>query len=166
MILSDTVVQAMDHWLAKFPADQRRSAVVGSLLAAQKDNGGWLSEEVMQAVADYLEITLTEVYEVATFYDMFFLNPVGKHKIAVCTNISCMLRGSEELVKALEDYLGVKLGETTADGQFSIQEVECLATCANAPVCQINDGKIHRDVTPDKIVEMLQWLQQGDRNVE
>lgn len=161
--LSDAVKKEIDHWLTKYPPDQRRSAVVSALLAAQTQNEGWLSEPVMNAVADYLAIPRIEVYEVATFYDMYNLKPVGKHKIAVCTNLSCQLRGSEKIVAHLKKRLGAGLGETTSDGQFTLQEVECLAACGGAPMCQVNDQAYHENLTPEKMDEIINSLMsEGD----
>jgi len=158
--LSNRVKTEIDHWLKKFPSDQRRSAVVAALLSAQQENGGWLSEELMESVAQYLHISRIEVFEVATFYDMYELKPIGRHKIGVCTNISCQLRGSSEIVAALEQRLGVCLGETTADGQFSLRETECLGACAHAPVCQLDNDTYHEDLTREKIVALVDRLTQ------
>lgn len=161
--LSDAVKKEIDHWLTKYPKDQRRSAVVSSLLAAQIQNSGWLSEPVMNAVADYLAIPRIEVYEVATFYDMYNLRPVGRHKIAVCTNLSCQLRGSEKITAHLKSRLGIGLGETTEDGRFTLREVECMAACGGAPMCQVNDKEYHEHLTPEKMDEIIDTLQkEGD----
>ncbi len=159
--LSSEVTQEIDHWLTKFPADQKRSAVVAGLLKAQEDNGGWLSEGVMQAVASYLGLAQIEVYEVATFYDMFELKPIGQHKIGLCTNISCQLRGSDEIAAAMQAKLGVGLGETTPDGRFTLRETECLGACANAPVCQVDDKQYHEDLTVESMQALLDELAQG-----
>lgn len=156
--LSDNTKKQIDHWLTKYPADQRRSALVASLLFAQEQNGGWLSEAAMNAVADYLKIPRIEAYEVATFYDQYNLKPIGKHKIAVCTNVSCMLRGAENIVNYLEKRLHIKMGETTADGKFTLREVECLAACGGAPVCQMDDKQYHENLTPEKIDKLLNEL--------
>jgi NADH-quinone oxidoreductase subunit E len=156
--LSQETKQHIDHWLTKYPADQRRSAVVASLLAVQKQNGGHLTDEAMNAVADYLQIPHIEAYEVATFYDMYNLKPIGKNKIAVCTNISCMLRGSDEIVDHLEKRLNIKVGETTADGKFTLCEVECMAACAGAPMCQVNDKEYIENLTQNKIDALLEKL--------
>lgn len=157
-VLSEKVKSEIDHWLTKFPSNQRRSAVVASLLCAQAENGGWLSDEIMEAIASYLEIPKIEVFEVATFYDMYELKPIGKYKIGVCTNISCHLRGSAEIVDELSSRLGVKLGETTQDGLFTLRETECLGACANAPVCQVNDNLYHEDLTREKISQLVDQL--------
>jgi len=156
--LSDNTKKQIDYWLKKYPADQRRSAVVASLLLAQEQNDGHLSEAAMKAVSDYLKISPIEVYEVATFYDQYNLKPIGKHKICVCTNISCMLRGSERIVNYLEDRLKIKMGETTSDGKFTLQEVECMAACGGAPMCQVDDKNYHENLTPEKMGRLLDDL--------
>ncbi len=160
MQLSDSVKTEIDHWLLKFPGDQRRSAVVAALLCAQEENGGWISDEVMDAVAAYLKITRIEVLEVATFYDMYELKPIGRHKIGVCTNISCLLRGSDEVVSTLKERLGVDLGQTTEDGRFTLRETECLGACANAPVCQLDNDQYHENLTRDKVLALVDRLEQ------
>lgn len=157
--LSEETKKTIDHWLTKYPADQRRSAVVASLLAAQEQNDGHLSEDVMNAVADYLRIPHVEAYEVATFYDMYNLKPIGKHKICVCTNISCMLRGSDKIMDYLKDRLGIAPNETTQDGKFTLREVECMAACCGAPMCQIDDKKYHENLTPEKMGKILDELE-------
>lgn len=148
----------MDNWLSKYPIDQRRSAVIGSLHAAQDQNGGWLSKEIMQAVAQYLEIPAIWVYEAASFYSMFFTKPCGKHKVSICTNISCMLNGAEDIVAHTEEKLGIKLGETTEDGRITlVKEEECVAACVGAPVLLV-DGHYHENLTPDKIDGLIDGL--------
>jgi NADH-quinone oxidoreductase subunit E len=123
-----------------------------------QEERGWLSNEMMDAVADYLDMEPISVYEVATFYSMYDLKPAGRHKISVCTNISCMLRGSAELMAYLERKLGIKRGETTADGKFVLKEVECLAACGGAPMCLI--GKTyHENLTPEKVDAILASLE-------
>ncbi|MDP1573870.1 MAG: NAD(P)H-dependent oxidoreductase subunit E [Coxiellaceae bacterium] len=156
--LSQETKKTIDHWLTKYPADQRRSAVVASLLEGQKQNNDFLSEEVMNAVADYLQIPRIEAYEVATFYDMYNLTPIGKHKICVCTNISCMLRGSDKIMDYLKDRLKIDVNETTADGKFTLREVECMAACCGAPMCQIDDKKYHENLTPEKMGQLIDDL--------
>jgi len=160
MQLSQEVTNEIEAWLKKFPEDQKRSAVVAALLKAQEVNGGWLSEEIMNAVAVYLELPAIAVYEVATFYDMFELKPIGQHKVGFCTNISCALRGSSAVVSAAEKHLGIKIGETTEDGLFTLRETECLGACANAPVCQVSDKAFHEDLTPESIIALLESLKQ------
>src|SRR3989338_8862369 len=156
--LSKETKQHIDHWLTKYPADQRRSAVVASLLAAQEQNGGYLTNEAVNVVADYLRIPHIEAYEVATFYDMYNLKPMGKHKIAVCTNISCMLRGSDDIVAYLKKRLKIDLGETTSDGKITLREVECMAACGGAPMCQVDDKEYIENLTPEKMAEIIDEL--------
>lgn len=147
----------IDRWLAKYPPDQKQSAVMAALMIAQEANGGWLTTELMDAVADYLAMPAIAVYEVATFYSMYELAPVGRHKLCVCTNISCMLGGSEELVAHLQNKLGIELGQTRPDKQFTLKPVECLGACGNAPVIQIGPT-YHENLTPAKIDEILTGL--------
>ena len=156
-ILSANARQVIDTWVAKYPPEQKQSAVLSALHVAQDENGGWLSQELMDAVADYLEMPRIAVYEVATFYDMYDLKPVGRHKIKVCTNIACMLRGSDDVVKHVQEKLGIKFGETTKDGKFVLKEVECLAACKGAPMMQV-DKSYHEDLTPEKIDKILDEL--------
>jgi len=160
-IIAEPVTAEIDRWLEKYPPEQKRSALVTALLLVQEQNDGWLSEEAMKAVANYLELPDIAVYEVATFYDMYNLKPIGKHKIAVCTNISCLLRGSDEIVACLKKRLGVDLNETTSDGQFTLRETECLAACAGAPMCQVDDKEYHEDLTPEKMLAIIDELEQG-----
>lgn len=157
-ILSEQTKQHIDHWLTKYPADQRRSAVVAALLAAQAQNHGHLTDDAMNAVADYLKIPHIEAYEVATFYDMFNLKPIGKHKICVCTNISCMLRGADDMVEHFKKRLKIGLNETTADGKFTLREAECMAACCGAPMCQVNDKEYYENLTFEKIDALLKKL--------
>jgi NADH-quinone oxidoreductase subunit E len=156
-LLTEKTKSIIDEWLKKYPADKKRSAILTALHATQAQNEGWLSKELMQAVADYLEIPHIQVYEVATFYDMYDLKPCGKNKIRVCTNVSCMLRGSDKIVEQLEKSLNVKCGDSTSDGQFKLVEAECLAACVDAPVLQINT-KYYRQLTPEKVKAILaEW---------
>jgi NADH-quinone oxidoreductase subunit E len=155
--LSVNVRQQIDHWVQKYPPDQKQSAVIAALTLVQAENGGWLKKEDMDAVAAYLGMPKIAVYEVATFYSMFELKPVGKYKISVCTNVSCLLCGCEKIVEYLEKKLSIKMGETTADGKFTLKSVECLAACAGAPMMQI--GSIYyENLTPQKIDEILATL--------
>ncbi len=153
-ILSEESRAAIDRWLAKYPTDQKQSAVMGALMVVQEDNGGWLTTELMDAVADYLEMSPIAVYEIATFYSMYELKPVGQHKLCVCTNVSCMLRGSEDIVTHLEKKLGIQFGETTPDKKFTLKEVECLGACGGAPMMQIG-REYHENLTPEKVDEIL-----------
>ncbi|MBL4621616.1 MAG: NADH-quinone oxidoreductase subunit NuoE [Immundisolibacteraceae bacterium] len=161
-VLSDHVRQEMDHWLSKFPADKKKSAVIASLSAAQHENNGFLTVPLMDAVAEYLELAPIAVYEVATFYSMLETEPVGRHCIAICTNISCMLRGADELLAYVEHKIDTKLGESSADGKYFLKpEEECLAGCAGAPMMQVNH-KYYENLDPigepaaiDQILESL-----------
>ncbi len=153
-----SVKAEIDKWIARYPVDQKRSAVIPALHAVQRSNGGWLTTELMDVVADYLEMPHIAVYEVGTFYSMFMHEPTGRHKINVCTNISCMLCGSDEVVSHLQKRLGIKLGETTSDNKFTLCEVECLAACGGAPMMQI-DRAYHENLTPEKIDEILDGME-------
>ena len=139
-LIDDSSRKEIDIWVAKYPADQKQSAVMTALRMVQDQHGGWLTTELMDAVALYLEMDKIQVYEVATFYSMYEHKPVGKHKICVCTNISCMSCGSGEIVEHLEDKLEIKMGETTEDKLFTLKEVECLGACSGAPMLQIGEN--------------------------
>jgi NADH-quinone oxidoreductase subunit E len=156
--LSEHVREEIDHWVAKFPEDRKRSAIIGSLHAVQHENHGYLTAELMDAVADYLGLPNIQVYEVASFYSMFETKPVGRHHVSICTNISCMLRGSKEIVDHVESKLGIKTGESTADGRIYLKrEEECLAACTGAPMLMV-DHVYHENLTPaavDKILDEL-----------
>ncbi|HET8699216.1 MAG TPA: NAD(P)H-dependent oxidoreductase subunit E [Gammaproteobacteria bacterium] len=153
--LSAHVREEIDHWVAKFPPGRQRSAIIGALHAAQHENHGYLTPEIMIAVAEYLELPPIQVFEVATFYSMFETKPVGRHSISVCTNISCMLRGADDIVKHVEQKLGIKTGESTKDGKFYLkQEEECLAACCGAPMMMI-DHVYYENLTPKKVDEVL-----------
>lgn len=147
----------IDRWLAKYPPDRKQSAVMAALRIVQEQNGGWLTTELMDAIAVYLEMPAIAVYEVATFYSMYELKPVGRHKICICTNVSCMLRGSDKIVAHLREKLGIRFGETTADGKFTLKEVECLAACGGAPMIQIG-REYYENLTPERIDEILATL--------
>ena len=155
--LSSDLKAHIDHWCEKFPSDQRRSAVVAALLQAQEENHGYLTGELMNAIAAYLGIPPIEVFEVATFYDMFEFEPVG-NKISVCTNVSCMLRGVDALLAHVEEKLGIKIGQTTDDKKFTLERVECLAACDIAPVCQINNKEQIGHLTPEKMDQLIDQL--------
>jgi NADH-quinone oxidoreductase subunit E len=147
----------IDQWVAKYPADQKQSAVMAALRIAQEHNAGSLTTELMDAIAAYLDMEPVAVYEVATFYSMYELEAVGRHKLCVCTNISCLLRGSDEVVDHLQARLGIKLGETTVDGRFTLKEVECLGACVNAPVLQLG-RHYHERLTPETLDKLLDSL--------
>jgi len=148
----------IDHWVAKFPPEHKRSALIQALLAAQEQNGGWVDSEMIEAVADYLEMPPVWAYEVVSFYSMFDNKPVGKHKVNICTNISCWLNGAEDIVSHVENKLGVKMGQTTADNRITlIVEEECLAACCGAPMMVV-DGHYHENLDTDKIDQILDGL--------
>jgi NADH-quinone oxidoreductase subunit E len=152
--LSAHVREEIDHWRAKFPADRQRSAVIAALHAVQHEQGH-LSQESMDAVAGYLGLPPIQVYEVASFYSMFETRPCGRHHISVCTNISCMLCGGEDILSHLEKRLGIKVGESTADGRFYLkQEEECLAACNGAPMMMVNHVYFEH-LTPAKVDQIL-----------
>jgi len=156
-LLSDESRADIDRWIAKYPPEQKQSAVMAALRIAQEQNGGWLTNDLINAVAAYLEMETIAAYEVASFYSMYELKPVGRHKICVCTNISCMLCGSDDVVSHLENRLGIKLGETTEDSRFTLKEVECLGACVNAPMFQIGRD-YYENLTPEKIDSILDGL--------
>jgi NADH-quinone oxidoreductase subunit E len=158
-ILTDHVREEIDRWTSRFPEERKRSAVIGALHAVQHENEGYLTAELMNGVADYLDLPTIQVYEVATFYSMFQTKPVGRHNVAICTNVSCMLRGAEELVEHVEGKLGIKLGESTEDGRIYLKcEEECLAACCGAPMMMV-DHKYHENLTAEKVDEILDGLE-------
>ena len=146
--------------LAKYPDVRQQSAVMPLLDLAQRQCGGWLPRVAMDVVADMLSMPRIKAYEVATFYSMYNLKPVGKHFVQVCTTTPCWLVGSEGIVDACKNHLGIGLGETSADGKFTLIEVECLGACVNAPMAQINDD-YYEDLTPENTVTLLQALADG-----
>lgn len=158
-LLSEHTRHEIDLWLAKFPPDRRRSAVLAALREAQHQNHGWLSTDIMDAVADYLGLPPIQVYEVASFYSMFETKPCGRIHVSVCTNISCMLRGADDIVAHVEKKLGIKTGESTPDGKFFLKrEEECLAACNNAPMMMV-DHVYHENLTPEKVDQVLDAVQ-------
>ncbi|TDJ30424.1 MAG: NAD(P)H-dependent oxidoreductase subunit E [Gammaproteobacteria bacterium] len=157
--LSEHVREEIDHWVRKFPEGRQRSAVIGALHAVQHENQGYLTPELMDSVAEYLDLPPIQVYEIATFYSLLETEPVGRYRISVCTNISCMLRGSGEIVEHLEKKLGIKTGESTEDGKFYLnREEECLAACCGAPMMMV-DHDYHENLTPAKVDAVLEKLE-------
>lgn len=146
---------------ARYPAERKASATIALLDLAQRQNDGWLSPAAIEFVAAYLEIAPIRVYEVASFYSMFNMQPVGKHFIQVCRTTPCWLRGSDGITEACKKKLGVGLREVTEDGLFSVIEVECLGACANAPMVQINDH-YYEDLTPERMAEIIDELRSGE----
>lgn len=157
MLLSPDSMAMIDRALAKYPPDQRQSAVMAALTIAQ-DEKGWLSTETMDFVAGYIGMPPVAVYEVATFYGMYDLKPVGRHKITLCTNLPCALSGATEAADHLKAKLGIDFGETTPDGAFTLKEGECLGACGDAPVCLHNGKKMLSFMTPDKLDALIQEL--------
>lgn len=147
-------IKEIDRWIAKYPKNEKQSAVMSALMVVQEEQG-YLTKEMMDAVAVYLDMPSIAVYEVATFYTMYEHEPIGRHLVNVCTNISCKLRNSAAVVEHLEKKLAIKLGETTEDGLFTLRAVECLGACVNAPMMQV-DKDYHENLTPDKIDAVLE----------
>ena len=148
----------IDHWVAKFPPDRKRSALIQGLWAAQEQNGGHLTDALITAVTQYLGLPPVWGYEVATFYSMFETNPVGRHNVAICTNISCWLNGAEDIVRHCEAKYGIKLGESSKDGRVYLKkEEECLAACCGAPMMVVN-GHYHEKLTIEKVDRILDEL--------
>ena len=158
--LTENIKEKIDSWVAKFPVGKQRSAIIGSLHAVQEHNQGYLTPELMDAVANYLNLPHIYIYEVATFYSMFQTEPVGRNEIAICTNISCMLSGSDLIVQHIEDRLNIKLGESTKDGNiFLKKEEECLAACTGAPMMMVNHQYIE-NLNIEKANKILDELEQ------
>lgn len=151
-----------DEIIKHYPEGRQASAVLPLLDLAQRQNGNWLSREAMDYVASYLSLAPIRVYEVASFYTMFNLKPVGQNFIQVCRTTPCMLRGAEDITKTCQKELGIGLGETTADGKFTLVEVECLGACVNAPMVQINDD-YYEDLTPEHMKDMIVSLSKGEK---
>ena len=156
--LNDETRAHIDHWLAKFPPERKRSALLQGLMAAQEQNGGWLDDAMIAAVAKYLELPPVWAYEVASFYHMYNLAPVGKHKLTLCTCLPCGLQGSLDAADHLRDRLGIDFNETTPDGRFTLKEGECMGACAMAPVLLVNDKKMHDYMSNDKLDALLAEL--------
>ena len=157
-LLSGHTREEIDHWVAKFPPGRQRSAVLSALRAAQEQNHGFLSLELMDAVADYLQLPPIQIYEVASFYSMFETRPCGRHHVSVCTNISCMLRGGEDIEAHVERKLGISSGQSTPDGRiFLKREEECLAACTGAPMMMV-DHVYYEHLTPETVDQILDAL--------
>ena len=158
-MLTEETRKTIDHWVAKFPQDKTRSALIQALIAAQEQNGGWITSELTEAVADYLDLPPVWAHEVVSFYSMFFTEPVGRHKVNICTNISCWLNGAEDLVAHAEKKLGVKLGGTTEDGRITlVREEECMAGCCGAPMAVV-DGHYKERLDIEKLDALLDGLE-------
>jgi NADH-quinone oxidoreductase subunit E len=156
--LSPHACEVIDAALTKYPPEQMRSAVLAALHEVQHENKGYLTEALMDAVADYLHMARIAVYEVASFYSMFETTPVGHHSVSICTNVSCMLNGSDAIVAYVENSLGIKIGESTDDGRIYLKrEEECLAACCGAPMMMV-DHIYHEDLTAEKVDAILAEL--------
>jgi NADH-quinone oxidoreductase subunit E len=161
-LLPKNITNTIDHWIQKFPQGKQRSAIIAALHAVQHHNKGFLTNDLLNQVADYIDVPKMNVYEVATFYSMFQTKPVGKHEIAVCNNISCMLRGSNEIIDHLEKKLSIGLGESTPDGNiFLKKEEECLAACTGAPMMMVDHIYIE-NLTIKKVDEILERLKKSN----
>jgi NADH-quinone oxidoreductase subunit E len=157
--LSAHVRDEIEQWKTRFPEDRQRSAVISALHAIQHENKGFVTAEQMNAIAAFLELPTIQVYEVATFYSMFQTKEVGRNEVAICTNVSCMLRGADDLVDHVEKRLGVKLGESTEDGKvFLKREEECIAACCGAPAMMVNH-KYYENLTMEMVNEILDGLE-------
>lgn len=152
--------QQIDIILQRYPAGRQASAILPLLDLAQRQSGGWLPQAAIETVAALLQMPAIRAHEVASFYTMFNLAPVGKHHIQLCRTTPCWLRGSEEIQSVCESHLGIKPGEVTPDGKFSLVEVECLGACVNAPMAQINDD-YYENLTPESMKSILQNLAIG-----
>jgi NADH-quinone oxidoreductase subunit E len=157
MLLTEQAYKKIDRELAKFPADQRQSAVMAALAIAQ-DEKGWLAPEVMQDIADYIGMPAIAVQEVATFYNMYNLKPLGKQKITICTNLPCALSGGEKAAHYLKEKLGIDYRETTADGSVTLMEGECMGACGDAPVLLVNNKRMCSHMSNEKIDALLEEL--------
>lgn len=158
-ILSPHVRDEIDRWKARFPEGRQCSAVIGALHAAQHENEGYLTRELMEAVAAYLDLPAIQVFEVASFYSMFETRPVGRHSVSVCTNVSCMLCGGEQILSHIEKKLGIRVGESTPDGRIYLKrEEECLAACTGAPMMMV-DHKYYENLTTLTVDEILDGLE-------
>lgn len=161
--LSEAIRKHIDQWLLRYPPNCKQSGVFEALRIVQEDNNGFLTTELMDAVADYLSIPKISVYEVATFYSLYHLNPVGKHVIDVCTNISCSLNGADKILEHIQKRLGVNVHGTSEDDAWTLREVECLGACTTAPVCQIGK-KYYESLTIEKVDAILDQLKNQNTN--
>ena len=159
-LLNEHTRHEIDEWIARFPTGRQRSAVLSALRFTQEQNNGFLTPELMDGVAEYLRLPSIQVYEVASFYSMFETRPAGRVHVSVCTNISCMLCGSDRIVEAVEKHLGIKTGESTPDGKFFLKrEEECLAACCGAPMMMV-DHVYHENLTPKAVDEVLEAVKE------
>lgn len=159
-MLSAESIEKIEYELSKYPQDRRQAAVMSALRIVQMERG-WLSKESISEVAKYLRIPEIAALEVATFYNMYDLEPVGAYKITICTNISCMLRGSDDIVEHLQHKLGVGFNEVTPDGKFCLKEGECMGCCGGAPLLHVNNSEMHEFLTTEKVDALINELNKG-----
>ena len=157
-LFTPEIREQIDTWVAKYPEGWQQSACMAALMFVQDMNGGHLTQELMDQVADYLDMPAIAVYEVATFYSMYEHKPVGRHKICLCTNVSCMINGSDNILEHLSNRLGIGFGQVTGDGKFSLKEVECLGACGGAPMMQIGHT-YYENLTPELVDQILDGLE-------
>ena len=156
-MLTPDLIARIDNEVAKYPAEQKQSAVMAALAIVQEAQG-WLSSEAIEAVANHLEMSPVAALEVATFYNMYDLKPVGRHKLTVCTNLPCMLSGGVHALEYLQEKLGIGLDETTPDGRFTLKQGECMGACGDAPVLLVNNRRMCCSMTPPEIDQLLAEL--------
>lgn len=152
--LSKTICKKIDEWIGRYPPEQKRSGVFEALRLVQEENGGYLTIPLMDAVADYLEMPRVSVYEIVSFYSLYFAEPVGRHIVDVCTNISCWLNNAESILMHIKNRFNIDINETSADKKITLRAVECLGACTGAPVCQIGK-KYYEHLTPEKMDQIL-----------
>jgi NADH-quinone oxidoreductase subunit E len=157
-LISPKAREDIDRVISKFPADQKRSAILEGLHVLQDQNGGFLTDDLQTALAEYLQVTKVDVYEVSTFYSMYELNPIGRHKLNVCTNISCMLNGAKDIMSHIENKLSIKPGETTKDGRITLKEVECQGACCGSPMLEV-DKVFYENLTIEKVNHLIDSLE-------
>ncbi|MFT6834595.1 MAG: NADH-quinone oxidoreductase subunit E [Francisellaceae bacterium] len=157
-IFSKDITSKINWWLAKYPKDQRQSAVIPGLHLLQDENGGHLTTELMDQLAEFIGMPNVSVYEVSKFYSMYEHEAIGKHKLNICTNISCMLRGSKEIITHIENKLDIKMGQSTADGKFTLRAVECQGACCGAPMLEVGK-QFHENLTIEKVDKLLEGLE-------
>jgi NADH-quinone oxidoreductase subunit E len=153
-MLSAQSLALIDKEVAKYPAEQKQSAVMSALRIAQVELG-WLSKDSIEYIANYLEMPAIAVYEVATFYNMYDLSPVGRNKVTLCTNLPCQLQGADKIAEHMQARLGIGFGETTADGRYTLKEGECMGACGHGPLCLHNNHKMHDHLTPESVDKLL-----------
>ena len=153
MLSAESLAQ-IDRELAKYPPDQKQSAVMSALRIAQVEQG-WLSRDTIEFVAHYLGMPAIAAYEVATFYNMYDLAPVGRNKVTLCTNLPCQLQGADQIAERVKAKLGIDFNETTADGRYTLKEGECMGACGHGPLCLHNNHKMHEHLTPESVDKLL-----------